>query len=78
MFNIEVATLTGGKRLIESRLADQFRKHLKGELLRSGDEGYDDARKVWNGMIDKRPALIARCINADDVVACVNFARENE
>ena len=78
MFNLEVATLTGSKHLIESHLADQFRKHLKGELLRSGDEGYDDARKVWNGMIDKRPALIARCVNTDDVVACVNFAREND
>ena len=78
MTNLEVAALTGGNRLIESRLAEQFSKHLKGELLRSGDEGYDDVRKVWNGMIDKRPALIARCINTDDVVACVNFARENE
>jgi FAD/FMN-containing dehydrogenase len=78
MLSLEVAALTGSKRLIESRLADQFSKHMKGELLRSGDEGFDDARKVWNGMIDKRPALIARCVDTDDVMACVNFARENE
>jgi FAD binding domain len=42
------------------------------------DAGYDTARRVWNGMVDKRPALIARCTGANDVVACVNFARERE
>ena len=42
------------------------------------DAGYDAARRVWNGMVDKRPALIARCTGANDVVACVNFAREHE
>jgi hypothetical protein len=47
-----------------------------GELLRPSDEGYDDARRVFNGMIDRRPALIARCAKAADVVAAVNLARE--
>jgi hypothetical protein len=46
------------------------------ELLRPSDEGYDDARRVFNGMIDRRPALIARCAKAADVVAAVNLARE--
>ena len=49
---------------------------LHGELIRPGDENYDTARAVYNGMIDKRPAAIARCANAADVVACVGFARE--
>jgi FAD/FMN-containing dehydrogenase len=49
---------------------------LRGELIRPSDAGYDDARKVYNGMIDKRPALIARCAGVADVVAAVNFARE--
>jgi FAD/FMN-containing dehydrogenase len=49
-----------------------------GELIAPGDGGYDEARKVFNGMIDKRPALIARCSSTDDVVAAVNHAREND
>jgi len=48
-----------------------------GLVLRPGDDGYDDARGVFNGMIDRRPALIARCASADDVVAAVNLAREH-
>ena len=48
---------------------------LHGELIRPGDGGYEAARKVYNGMIDKRPALIARCADVADVVAAVNFAR---
>jgi FAD/FMN-containing dehydrogenase len=48
-----------------------------GQLLHSGDGGYDDARAVFNGMIDRHPALIARCASADDVVAAVNLAREH-
>jgi FAD/FMN-containing dehydrogenase len=48
-----------------------------GQVLHAEDDGYDDARKVFNGMIDRRPAAIARCAGADDVVAAVNLAREN-
>jgi hypothetical protein len=48
-----------------------------GEQFRPGDAGYDDARIVWNGLFDRHPALIARCISTDDVVAAVNYGREN-
>ena len=51
---------------------------LRGRLVQSGDPDYDDARAVWNGMIDRHPALIARCTSAADVQAAVNFAREND
>ena len=51
---------------------------LAGELLLPGDDGYDAARQVHNGMIDKRPALIARCIGVRDIVEAVNYARERE
>ncbi len=50
---------------------------LRGELLEPGSPGYDNARLVWNGMIDRRPSLVARCRNAADVMASVNYAREN-
>ena len=49
-----------------------------GELLSPGDPGYDDARKVWNGAIDRRPALIARCAGVPDVVAALRHAREHD
>ena len=48
---------------------------LRGRLLRPADAGYDDARRVWNGLIDRRPALIARCADASDVMHAVDFAR---
>src|SRR5215468_5207673 len=51
--------------------------NLRGELIQPGDPGYDAARKVYNGMIDKRPALIARCADVADVIAAVNFGREH-
>src|SRR5918998_5344593 len=48
---------------------------LRGHLLQPGDDGYDAARIVWNAMVDRRPALIARCTGAADVLAAVRFAR---
>ena len=62
--------------LKESTIQD-LKAGLRGTLLRPGEAGYDDARKVWNGMIDKRPALIARCAGVADVIHCVNVARAN-
>jgi FAD/FMN-containing dehydrogenase len=70
-------TLTGSVELPEHALHG-FAKSLSGSLLVAGDEGYDDARAVWNRMIDRRPALIARCAGPDDVVAAVRFAREHD
>ena len=52
--------------------------HLTGTLLCPGDDQYDHARTIWNAMIDKRPAAIARCETTSDVVAAVNFAREHD
>jgi len=51
---------------------------FSGRLIHPGDDGYDDARSVFNGMIDRSPAVIARCTSADDVVSVVNLAREND
>src|SRR5262245_45262082 len=51
---------------------------LRGRLLHPGDDGYDTARTVWNAMTDNRPAVIARCAGAADVIHCVRFAREHD
>lgn len=50
---------------------------LEGQIIVPGDGGYDECRQVFNAMHDKRPAVIARCASASDVVAAVNFAREH-
>ena len=56
---------------------EELARSFSGALLQPGDEGFDEARLVWNGIHDRHPALIARCSTPDDVVAAVNFAREN-
>ncbi len=63
--------------VLEKAQIEVLKASLRGELIQPGDEGYDAARKVYNGMIDKRPALIARCADVADVIAAVNFGREN-
>jgi FAD/FMN-containing dehydrogenase len=55
-----------------------FRASLRGELIEPGDAGYEEARKVYNGMIDRRPRMIARCADVADVMAAVNFGREQK
>jgi hypothetical protein len=55
-----------------------YRAQLRGTLVTRGDADYDQARKVYNAMIDKKPRLIARCADVADVIASVNFARENK
>ncbi len=63
-------------------LADEavssLRQEFRGRILEPEDPAYDSGREVWNGMIDKHPALIARCTTVDDVVAAVRFAREKD
>jgi FAD/FMN-containing dehydrogenase len=54
-----------------------FKSALRGELIAPGDARYDEARKVYNGMIDRRPRLIARCADVADVITAVNFGRDN-
>ena len=61
---------------IEDTTLDAFDDQLHGDVLRRGMEGYDEARSVWNAMIDKYPAAIARCTGAADVIAAVKFARD--
>jgi FAD/FMN-containing dehydrogenase len=62
---------------IRDAVVDELKAGLRGPLLRPGDDGYDEARRLWNGMFDRRPALIARCAGVADVVRAVNFGREH-
>jgi FAD/FMN-containing dehydrogenase len=64
-------------RSVDDGLIQAFQESVRGELLRPGDRGYDAARTVWNAMIDRRPALVARCAGAADVIAAVKFAAEH-
>src|SRR5690349_5671039 len=59
-------------------MIEKLRPDFRGALLMAGEEGYDDTRRIWNGAIDRRPAVIARCVGADDVATAVRFAREHE
>jgi len=56
----------------------QFKTSLRGQLIQPSDEEYESARRVYNGMIDKRPALIARCSNVADVITAINFACDQQ
>jgi FAD/FMN-containing dehydrogenase len=62
---------------MKNEVVDAFKATLRGTVLQPADPGYDDARAIWNAMIDKRPAMIVRCAGTADVVLAVNFAREN-
>ncbi len=71
----------GGSTATGARIADgevdQIKAGFRGRVLRPGDDAYDEARRLWNGMFDRRPALIARCAGAADVMRTVNFARQH-
>src|SRR5881275_3502116 len=63
--------------MLNENAVKEFKSNLRGLVIEPGDNGYDDARKVYNGMIHKKPRLIARCTDVADVIGSVNFARDN-
>src|SRR5690348_4641610 len=63
---------------LEETAVQELVSRMRGELIRAGDAGYEQAARVYNGMIEKRPALIAHCRDVADVMAAVNFARKHE
>jgi FAD/FMN-containing dehydrogenase len=56
---------------------EALRERVRGEVITADDADYQDARKVYNGMIDRHPLVVVRCVDAGDVMATVEFAREN-
>src|SRR5262245_33067470 len=75
---LDVATLSGRHVELDEHDLRKLAKSLSGPLLMPADAGYDDARTIWNRMIDRRPALIVRCAGADDVVTALRFSRERD
>jgi FAD/FMN-containing dehydrogenase len=63
-------------RIVDDAAVEDLKTRIRGELIRPGDAQYEEARKVYNGMIDKTPALIVRCVDVADVISSVNFAHE--
>ena len=75
MTDLRVITSNGTDAVLKEAAVQAFADSLRGPLLRQRDAGYDEARRVWNGMIDRSPVLIARCAGVADVINSVNFAR---
>jgi FAD/FMN-containing dehydrogenase len=77
--NLTLPKLTNTKGVAVSHdRIERFQAAFRGEVIQPGDSGYETVRKIWNASIDKHPGIIARCSGVADVVAAVNFARENE
>lgn len=76
--DVAAVKLSGDATVIPAAAVKDFAASLHGKLLTASDSDYDQARRIWNKMIDRRPALIARCSGAADVARAVAFARERE
>ncbi len=63
---------------LEGARIEEFKAQFRGEVVLPGDASYDEVRAIWNAMIDRKPAIIARCASADDVVQAVKFAHQND
>ena len=75
--DVAAKSLDGGDLNLPGAAVEDFAAGLRGDLLLPGSPGYDSRRRVWNGMFDRKPALIACCTGASDVRRAVDFAREN-
>src|ERR1700681_270270 len=78
MFERRIMTRHGVECVLKSTVIDKLASELRGDLIALDDPDYNTVRKVWNGLIDKRPALIVGCTDANDVIASVRFAREHD
>jgi len=76
MTELTIRTLEGGRKTIAAATLATLRGKLRGSAVLPGEEGYDAARVIWNAMIDRRPALVVRCLGAADVMLAVRLARD--
>lgn len=78
MQHLTYQTLEGTMGALSHETLEAFAQHIRGGVLTEADSGYDEARAVWNGMVDRRPALIAHCLGTQDVRHAVDFARVHQ
>lgn len=78
MVDLQVTTRTGEQSRLPGAAVEEFKQQMRGQVLCGGDDGYNEARQVWNGLIDRRPAMIAQCTGTADVIGAVNFARTHD
>ena len=72
---VAICAPTGARVQLDAHAVDEFARILRGGLIRPEDDVYDEQRRVWNGSIDRYPALIARCAGAADVITAIRFAK---
>lgn len=77
MEELKLRTMNGGTTALERLVVEELAAELRGDLVTPASTAYDETRAVWNAMIDRRPGLIVRCADSDDVVRAVKFGREN-
>jgi hypothetical protein len=78
MPDVSILTNNGAETTVQDSTFQAFQASMRGAIIRPGEASYETARKTWNGMIDKHPALIARCTGVADVTTAVRFAREHD
>ena len=78
MNQTKMATRSGGTVTLKEEALKELAGRLRGKLVLSGEDGYDEARTIWNAMIDRRPGAVVRCAGAADVVRAVTFARDHD
>jgi FAD/FMN-containing dehydrogenase len=78
MPDLQIKARTGGNTTLSEETMKALETSLRGRLLTPESQGYDEPRTVWNAMIDRRPALIVRCLSAVDVIQAVRFARDHQ
>lgn len=77
MASLQVGDTRAAETVLDDADVQALRERVRGAVIRPTDDGYDDARKIWNGMIDRRPGVIVRCAGVSDVIDAVNFARDH-
>jgi FAD/FMN-containing dehydrogenase len=68
---------SSGVMKLDSAMVANFRTEIRGQVITAEDGGYEEARKIWNGMVDKHPVMIVKCSGNTDVIRTVNFAKRN-
>jgi FAD/FMN-containing dehydrogenase len=74
---MKAKTIEGSEIDLNKDAVESLRMSLQGPMILPGEDGFDQSRSVWNAMIDRRPALVVRCLGVADVIACVRFARSH-